>query len=251
MKHLTFEQYLEDYNQSFQGWDFSYLERTSRMVEFPLPWNYYNIVRTYLRDADSLLDMGTGGGEFLSSLTPLPACTIATEGYEPNVRVAKNRLEPLGVKVIHDFTDDRLPVESGSIQLIINRHESFSSTEIHRILKPGGVFITQQVGGENNRELNEFLGAEDYEYKDFHLAVTSVELENTGFKLIYSNEVLSRTRFYDIGAVLYYLRVVEWQIPDFTIEKYEAKLRELHQVITDVGYFDVTCHRFVLVAAKD
>jgi len=51
--------------------------------------------------------------------------------------------------------------------------------------------------------------------------------------------------------VLFYLKVIEWQIPDFTIEKYEAKLRELYQVITNVGYFDVTCHRFVLVAAKE
>jgi hypothetical protein len=61
---------------------------------------------------------------------------------------------------------------------------------------------------------------------------------------------LTKTRIYDIGAVLYYLKAIVWEIPDFTIEKYEGKLRELHEVITEAGYFDATCHRFVVVASK-
>jgi len=30
---------------------------------------------------------------------------------------------------------------------VINRHESFSASEVFRVLKPGGIFVTQQVGG--------------------------------------------------------------------------------------------------------
>ncbi|MNJ78400.1 hypothetical protein D3C77_761450 [compost metagenome] len=36
---------------------------------------------------------------------------------------------------------------------MINRHEAYSVQELNRILKPGGLFITQQVGGQNNRGL--------------------------------------------------------------------------------------------------
>lgn len=41
----------------------------------------------------------TGGGKFLSSLSPLPKHTYATEAYISNIQVVRNRLESLGVKV--------------------------------------------------------------------------------------------------------------------------------------------------------
>ena len=83
----------------FEGWDFSYLESTNRMQEFPLSWNYRHEVKKRMNRCSSLLDMGTGGGEFLSSLAPLPKIVCATEGYEPNIPIARKELEPLGVKV--------------------------------------------------------------------------------------------------------------------------------------------------------
>jgi len=49
------------------------------------------MVRERLPDVTPLLDMATGGGEFLSSLVPLPPRTVATEGYPPNLEVARRR----------------------------------------------------------------------------------------------------------------------------------------------------------------
>lgn len=40
--------------------------------------------------------MGTGGGEFLAGLQPLPPHTCATEGYPPNIPIAQQRLKRLG-----------------------------------------------------------------------------------------------------------------------------------------------------------
>jgi 2-polyprenyl-3-methyl-5-hydroxy-6-metoxy-1,4-benzoquinol methylase len=94
-----FEKYISDENEAFLGWDFNYLTRNGRMKGFPLRWNYYNEIRDYCSNATSLLDMGTGGGEFLSSLPFLPKDTCATEGYEPNIKEAKKRLKPLGIDV--------------------------------------------------------------------------------------------------------------------------------------------------------
>ncbi|GAB6169516.1 hypothetical protein JCM1393_19760 [Clostridium carnis] len=51
-----------DEEMSFKGWDFSYLN--GRWEDENLPWDYKN----YLKDNYELLDMGTGGGEFLLSL---------------------------------------------------------------------------------------------------------------------------------------------------------------------------------------
>ena len=53
-----------------------------------------------LTAASSLLDIGTGGGEFLSSLQALPQIVYATEVYKPNMPIARKRLSSLGVEVI-------------------------------------------------------------------------------------------------------------------------------------------------------
>jgi len=250
MRQLPFENYLNDLKQGFTGWDFGYLTKTSRMQEFPLPWNYYNTVLPYVREADSLLDMGTGGGEFLTNLVPFPKFAFATEAYEPNVQVAKQRLEPYGVEVVRIGMDDLLPFEADSFQLIINRHESYLPSELQRILKARGRFITQQVGGWNDQEFNDILGAPPSEYFDWNLARAISELSGAGLQVDYSDELITATRFYDMGAVLYYLKIIEWQIKDFSVERYRDGLEEIYRRIEANGYLDVTCHRFILAASK-
>jgi hypothetical protein len=64
----------------FSGWDFSYIQGTGRLADSPLSWSYTSKVLMYIRKSESLLDMGTGGGEYLSMLQPLPQKTCASEG---------------------------------------------------------------------------------------------------------------------------------------------------------------------------
>ena len=54
----------------FEGWDFCWLE--GRLVQEEPPWHYPEIVRAHFASVHSLLDLGTGGGELLASLIPLP-----------------------------------------------------------------------------------------------------------------------------------------------------------------------------------
>ena len=74
----------------FSGWDFTHI--ASRMQEDPLPWNYKRIIEDNLTDEITMLDIDTGGGEFLNSFEELPKRTYATEAYEPNIPIAKERL---------------------------------------------------------------------------------------------------------------------------------------------------------------
>src|SRR5262249_29304769 len=141
--------------QPFEGWDFSYLH--GRCHEDQPPWSYERIVRDLLRDADSVLDLGTGGGEKLLEFRDvLPPNTVATEGYAPNVPVARANLEPQGIRVVEYNIDEesRMPFDDASFGLIHSRHEAYDAREIARILKPGSIFLTQQVDG---RELDDFL----------------------------------------------------------------------------------------------
>ena len=49
------------------GWDFSHIEGRYT-EETDLPWNYQHIILDYLNPEMKLLDIDTGGGEFLLSL---------------------------------------------------------------------------------------------------------------------------------------------------------------------------------------
>ncbi|TRY26106.1 class I SAM-dependent methyltransferase [Brevibacillus sp. LEMMJ03] len=235
----------------FAGWDFSYVTRTGRMKEAPLPWNYANLVSRRLRGAESLLDMGTGGGELLSLLRPLPPRTFATEGYAPNVPVARARLEPLGVTVVEADGEADLPFADEVFELVINRHESYRPEEVCRIMKPGACFITQQVGGHNDLELNRMLEAPvPEEYLHWNLAYAAAQLEAAGLTVVERREVFSFTRFYDVGAIVYYLQAIPWQVPDFSVERCADGLLRIHRVIERDGYVDIPAHRFLLVAVK-
>lgn len=246
----SFEQLIEEASsEDFSGWDFSYLD--GRWDEEKPSWDYKAAVSDNLGVSMSLLDMGTGGGEFLSSLQPLPKIVYATEAYAPNVPIARKNLAPLGVEVIELNSDESLPFDDGYFDLVINRHEAFCASEVSRILKTGGKFITQQVGGKNNTQLNEFL-IDDGSITDLEWTLDQAreQLEEAGFENFTQFEEFPRTRFYDIGAVIFYLRAISWQIPDFDIDKYESPLRRLHHNIEQNGVFETKAHSFFLLCTK-
>lgn len=236
--------------QDFSGWDFSCLD--GRWEEAELPWDYRKVVFGCSRSVQSLLDMGTGGGEMLATLAPLPPQALATEGYPPNVPVARARLAPLGCRVVAvDGDEDDLPFEAETFDLVINRHESYFPLEVRRILKPRASFITQQVGGRHTIRLNEWLQETVYyEYADWDLEKAVRQLEEVGFQILDTREAFPCKKFFDIGAVVFYLKVIAWQIEDFSVERYYDRLAALHNEIQEHGSFEASSHYFYIEARK-
>lgn len=243
-----FEALTAEYGRSFSGWDFSYVNE--RMVSDPLPWNYRLVVADAVSASESLLDMGTGGGEFLDSLPALPPVTFATEGHAPNVPIAKARLREKNVQVVEIATDDALPFDDRSFDLVINRHESFAAEEVARILRTSGIFITQQVGGMNGLDINASLGAPPSDHVGWCLLEAKENLLHAGFKIGTCREYIGKTRFYDIYSLVYYLKCIPWQIADFSIDAYFRRLCLLNAEMQERGYRDFILHRFLLVAEK-
>lgn len=120
------------------GWDFSYIK--DRYEEGKdLPWSYRDIIAKYLSPDMKVLDIDTGGGEFLLSLHHPHQNLAATESYPPNVKLCREILLPLGVDFKEmDGCDGHYPFEDQSFDMVINRHGEFNPEEIYRILKPGG-----------------------------------------------------------------------------------------------------------------
>ena len=82
----------------FSGWDFAYI--ADRESQAPLRWSYVSETLLRVRKSRAVLDMDTGGGEMFSYFAPFPPVAYATEAYAPNISIARERLEPLGVAVI-------------------------------------------------------------------------------------------------------------------------------------------------------
>jgi SAM-dependent methyltransferase len=239
--------------QEFKGWDFSFIDDRWRMQ--PTTWDYPSRVMERFPAVSRLLDMDTGGGELLASLSPLPQHTYATEAYPPNIPVARQRLEPLGVHVVAMPLDyERIlpyPFEPGFFDMVINRHSGYSASEVHRLLKDGGWFITQQVGGQNNIRLNELIQEKvEFEFSYWTLDYALQEIRQAGFQVLDAREEFPETVVTDIGAVVFQLKVISWQIAGFSVERYYDKLVDIHNHIQEQGQLVIHSHRFFIEAVK-
>lgn len=243
--------WLREASKGMQGWDFSYLE--GRTEEESLPWSYKDVVRKYLRSNDTLLDMGTGGGEFLMTLNHPYELTSVTEGYLPNLELCEKNLGSKGITVKFVNEHDNLDYADCSFDIVINRHESYDVHEVWRVLKPSGTFITQQIGGDNNRSIAEFIlnDLPESPYKEHTLQINKDKLENIGFRVVQAEEYFPQTKFYDIGAFVYFASIIKWEFPDFSVENSMEQLLELEKQREKNGYIISKEHRFMIVAQKE
>jgi SAM-dependent methyltransferase len=247
-------------SRSMEGWDFSFFKGRDEVE--PEPWDYRYRVEHLAGEARAMADLGTGGGEFVASLGIRAPLTIATEGWLPNVPVADQRLRPLGVHVVavegapdnaqQRFLDleGRLPFRDSSFDLVIDRHEAFRATEVARVLRPGGTFLTQQVGSLNEIELNEALGGDVAPCLSPTLDEYVGQLERAGLLVTDAREAFPEKRYLDVGVLIFFLRAVPWQYEGFDVGAHREALLEIHKRIAEDGAFVAHMHRFLLEARK-
>lgn len=233
------------------GWDFSWLD--GRATEERPSWGYQRMMAARMARASAALDIQTGGGEVLAGVETLPRLTVATESWPPNIESATRLLHPRGVAVVADTDEPPLPFGGEAFDLVVSRHPVTTWWgEIARVLRPGGSYFSQQVGPRSVCELVEwFTGPQPAEVRgdrnpdDARAAAQAAGLEVVDLRL----ESL-RTEFFDIGAVVYFLRKVIWMVPGFTVAQYRGRLLELHERIQRDGPFLAHTTRFLIEARK-
>lgn len=233
-----------------EGWGFSWLE--GRATEERPTWGYARMMGERMAAASVALDIGTGGGEVLAGVPRLPARTVATEAWPPNIGRAKRRLRPRGVAVVATDDDEPLPFRSDSFDLVVCRHPVGTWwEEVARVLCPGGGFFSQQVGPDSVVELTDFfLGPWPRGESGREPELARAAAQAAGLVVTDLRAASLRTEFCDVGAVVYFLRKVIWIVPGFTVGDYRVQLRALHDLIEAQGPFVATTRRFLIEAVK-
>lgn len=232
------------------GWDFSHIHGRYE-VDNSLPWDYDAIVRGYLKDDMTLLDYDTGGGEYLLSLHHPYTKTSATEGYPPNVKLCRETLVPLGIDFRQCSNPSDIPFPDNFFDRMINRHGGFDPREVYRLLRKSGIFVTQQVGADNDRELVEMvLPGTEKPFPHSNLQEQRYAFERAGFEILKANEVYQSIRFYDVGAFVWFARIIKWEFPHFSVDRCFENLLKMQKIIEENGMLEGTTHRYLIVAKK-
>jgi SAM-dependent methyltransferase len=236
------------------GWDFSWFD--GRATEQRPSWGYARLLTDRLGESDAALDIQTGGGEVfawtLGQSGKRPAARAATESWPPNAALAAERLRGLGAGVVRAPDGGALPFRDGSFDLVSTRHPvEIVWEEVGRVLRSGGTFLSQMVGAGSNRELYEYLMGPQPDSPQRSPGVAVAGAEAAGLTVVDLRAETLEVVFFDVGAVVHFLRKVPWTVPDFGIERYRARLAALHADIQRDGGF--TCHsqRFLIEARKD
>ncbi|UQU65671.1 class I SAM-dependent methyltransferase [Couchioplanes caeruleus] len=241
----TFEELLaEGAAVPVEGWDFSWF--AGRATEARPSWGYARLIGERMAGAAAALDVQTGGGEVLATVARAPALLVATESWRPNVPVAARNLRPLGASVVE--AGNSLPFRDAVFDLVVSRHPVHTPwDEVARVLRPGGTFLSQQIGAGTNRELSEaMLGPlpppepQHFEHRVAAAGLTLVDLRAERLPV----------EFFDVAAVAYFLRKVVWTVPGFSVERFRPQLRAVHERIVRQGVFRSSSRRVLVEAVK-
>lgn len=244
--------------EEIRGWNFSRMKTWGE----PVPWIYQEVVRRYLRPADRVLDIATGGGEVFLSLVPFLGSSLGTDFSPQMIQTAReNTPSDLADKVSWAVMDaQHLEVEPESFDLVLNRHGPVFLGPALRALRPGGYFICQQVGGLNTQNIIRLFGWDsggEYwrDYWDRHgfahqdPEALNQQLMDAGCRIVAQGSYNTRTTFLDVESLIFFLKAVP--LPeDFDIDRHaERVLRFLDENSTDEG-IETNEHREILIAQK-
>lgn len=151
-----------------QGWNF---ERISPKVEYLTDYDYYKTVVGAIGHETTILDIGCGSGEkslkFFSGAKKVVMLDIEPEMLN---KVEANKLKMLTEKEQAKFEtilgngDAKLNFDDESFDMVVSRHCGAIMSEVFRVLKKGGVFVSEDIDDADCIELKEYFGrGQNYE----------------------------------------------------------------------------------------
>lgn len=206
-----------------EGWDFSWFE--GRATENRPSWGYSRLMAARMAAATTAVDLQTGGGEVLAEI-PSPPPLVVAEGGD-------------------------LRFADASFDLVVSRHPTTTRwDEIARVLRPGGTYLSQGVGDDSVGELTEaMMGPWPPPEARAHDRAAAKAVA-AGLSVVDLRHESLRMEFFDVAAVVHFLRKVVWIVPGFTVGAYRDRLAEVDRRIRAEGSFVAHSARFLIEARR-
>jgi len=232
------------------GWDFSVLNK--RIIVKNKKWDFYQEVTKFLNKNGKLLDLGTGSGEKLFKLSRICNKIIGIDNSKSMINKANKNLINTKISNIEFRRADsnKLPFKDEEFNTVSCRHSSFNLSEIYRVLKKRGIFITQQVGERDKQNIKVIFGrGQSYKKRDGSLIKKcSAEARKLGFKIMKKGHYCA-TEYYKYDDLIFLLENTPI-IPQFNINKDGKFVRDIFKKYnTKYGIRTNSC-RYILVIQK-
>lgn len=82
------------------------------------------------------------------------------------------------------------------------------------------------------------------------MEVASNRFRNAGFEILDAQECFRPITFFDVGALVWCERIIEWEFPNFSAEACLDRLLNAQRILEQNGSIEGRIHRFMLVAKK-
>ena len=233
------------------GWDFSEITKRTKVVG--KKWDYIEIVKKYVNKETILLDIGTGGGELLLKIARFAKEAYGIDNSRGMIKTAKKNLMKSKTSNVEFILADakKLPFPQKYFDVVICRHSDFYPKEVFRVLKPDGIFITQQVGEKDKENIKEIFGRG----QSFGEGVGTLmnryvqELKEVGFEIL-KKDTYNAVEYYANMIDLIFLLKNTPIIPNFDIKKDQKFLEEIERRYKTKEGIKTNSFRFLIICKK-
>jgi SAM-dependent methyltransferase len=224
----------------------------------PRPWDLQSIILDTVHPYDNVLDVGCGTGLELLGIAQAVRSVV---GLEPNAEMRERAIEhvtraALKNVAIVEGTYEELPYHDGSFDVVTATMAPVVTQELHRVLKPGGVAIIEQLGEQDKYVLKACFPADKIGPRGL-LAGISPNQEALRYKkefeaVFASSEV--RSGFWSTLLTPEELDVLLAKTPtirNFDPQKDQASIQKVKEQCAEAdGRIKITQHRLLITATK-
>ena len=83
-----------------------------------------------------------------------------------------------------------------------------------------------------------------------NLKLQSRTLTGAGFEIMEKGEAFRPIRFFDVGALVWFAKIIEWEFPGFSVDGCLDRLFAAQDLLESHGSVDGTIHRYMMAARK-
>lgn len=145
---------------------------------------------------------------------------------------------------------DLSTVPAESVQVALSRGPIWKPGEISRLLCPGGFFLMECEGGEDSRELANFLVPGARPGNTENLENQLPLWRAAGFRVMFRDQAYPMTRFDSLGELLRYIALFPGKFPGFSQDACVGRLQKLQERLTAYGFLENREHRFMIIVKK-